>query len=95
MVNLIMPIYDFQCNVCGESSEQFLKIEERHKAVCPTCGGAVRQVLKPSKVILFREGYYDHIGPDPIYCKSMKELREACKEHECYSQYAEDSTCIK
>jgi len=34
-----MPVYEYQCNVCGERFELFLRSSAQHNApTCPKCG---------------------------------------------------------
>ncbi len=38
-----MPIYDFQCDSCGEQFEELARIDET--PACPACGSAATQRL--------------------------------------------------
>jgi putative FmdB family regulatory protein len=45
-----MPIYEYECRVCGEEFESFRGIsEDDRKVTCPMCGekGPKRKVSKP------------------------------------------------
>jgi putative FmdB family regulatory protein len=43
-----MPTYNYECNSCDYSQEEFLSIDKRkdpESVPCPKCGGKVAQVL--------------------------------------------------
>lgn len=66
---------------------------DRKKVRCPTCNRLVAQILKPGHggFTTFREGWYEHIANEPIYCRTPQELREACDANAARSAYLQDS----
>lgn len=53
-----MPIYEYQCQACGEHEEVMQKISDPPKATCEKCGGALEKVISPSGFILKGGGWY-------------------------------------
>lgn len=39
---------------------------------------------------VFHEGFYDNLGPEPIYVTSMDQLKRAARDTGNYSHYAQD-----
>ena len=63
-----MPLYEYECTVCGHHFEQ---IESRHDAAaeaCPQCGGQVKRLLGTGVGVVFKgSGFYatDYGGARP------------------------------
>ena len=36
-----MPVYDYQCE-CGYRFEEYYRMDDRHKALCPICGRSAK-----------------------------------------------------
>ncbi|MBW2056730.1 MAG: zinc ribbon domain-containing protein [Deltaproteobacteria bacterium] len=53
-----MPVYEYQCVVCGKIFEVLHGIHEDYKADCPSCHGRVKRILSPSNFILKGAGFY-------------------------------------
>jgi putative FmdB family regulatory protein len=81
-----MPLYDFRCNKCSETTEEFCNsaVVEMECA----CGGIKLRQLSTPRGFVFKAGYYEHIAEEPIYCKSKADLRAACRLNDSYSDYA-------
>lgn len=43
-----------------------------------------------SKFHPFKEGWYEHLGLEPVYVKSKRQLREECEQRGLTSEYARD-----
>ncbi len=52
-----MPIYEYQCQKCGEF-EVTQKITEQPLDVCPTCGQGVKKLISNSTFKLVGTGWY-------------------------------------
>lgn len=76
-----MPLYDFQCELCGEEFEEVYKIDERHLAKCPACNGPVKQLMSPSKKDWFRPHWNENITTEPVFVESKEHYKELCKKH--------------
>ena len=47
-----MPIYDYKCKGCGETSEIFVQSSNGHQVTCPACGGTdLEKVFSSSYMI--------------------------------------------
>ncbi|HEY3901220.1 MAG TPA: FmdB family zinc ribbon protein [Chthoniobacter sp.] len=48
-----MPVYEYECEDCGEFSESRVIAERNHPALCPTCGGpAPRNISAPFLAVM-------------------------------------------
>lgn len=56
-----MPTYEFVCDECGHSFEQFLEVKARNLKVCPECRGKKLQRLVSGGcgVIFKGTGFYE------------------------------------
>lgn len=100
-----MPTYDMKCSNCGHEQEVFCKIDDRHHQPCPECSpNGLTVVVHCMEIVynspnnanlFFKEGWYEHIDHEPLYIKSMKQLKHECAIRGHTSVYAEDSTCLK
>lgn len=43
----------------------------------------------PSKVAVFKEGWYPHLASDPLYFSSKRKLKAYCREHGLTMDYLE------
>lgn len=53
-----MPIYEYQCDDCGNVVEAFQKISDAPLTECDKCGGALRKVLHPVAIHFKGSGFY-------------------------------------
>lgn len=54
-----MPIYEYQCQQCGQLTEFIQKVDEAPKSVCPNCGAAALQkCLSRTSFQLKGSGWY-------------------------------------
>lgn len=56
-----MPTYEFVCDDCGYSFEQFLPVKSRNLKVCPECRGkSLRRLISSGGGLIFRgPGFYE------------------------------------
>lgn len=88
-----MPIYTYRCSTCRKSSERMASFEERDcPQVCRSCSSTMEREVSSPKVITFRPGWYEHVGPEPVYCETPQELQDACNKHGGISMYLENSS---
>lgn len=88
-----MPTYDMECTGCRQETVVICKIAEREEQVCRKleCGAPLKQVLKGGhNVSAFKNGYYEHIDLEPIYCGNKIQLRDECRKRGLTSVYAEE-----
>jgi len=62
-----MPIYEYECDVCGIRFERMQRIMEEPLKTCPECSGKVHRVLQPVGIIFKGSGFYvtDHKAASP------------------------------
>jgi putative FmdB family regulatory protein len=81
-----MILYDFKCVACHHIFEDLRPIDDNKESVCPKCGNrAERQYFIRHRYKDFAEGVWHDIGPEPIYIRSRRHLKEECKKHNCYA----------
>ncbi len=86
-----MPLYDYTCPECSNEFDEFALMADRHDVQCPKCSAKAELVFRPTSLIFFHEGWYEHLGPEPVYVKSMDQLKRICEERGLTSRYVEDS----
>ena len=90
------PCYDLECNFCNHEFEGVSTIAARHDHKCPECNGTTHIIFKSGPApILFKEGWYHDVGPDPVYCATPQQLREQCDRNGNYSNYLKESSTFK
>ncbi|MBA2848926.1 zinc ribbon domain-containing protein [Thermosulfuriphilus ammonigenes] len=53
-----MPIYEYQCQSCGQIFEVWQKISEKPLEVCQSCGGPVKKLISHTSFQLKGSGWY-------------------------------------
>jgi putative FmdB family regulatory protein len=53
-----MPLYEYQCTVCGERVEVIQKMSDPPSTHCPKCGGAMRKLLSSPAIQFKGSGFY-------------------------------------
>lgn len=53
-----MPIYEYQCEKCGETTEVLQKFSDAPMATCPSCGGHVEKLMSMNSFQLKGNGWY-------------------------------------
>ena len=53
-----MPIYEYQCKKCGETTEIMQKLSDPPLKVCPACGGRVAKLMSMNSFQLKGSGWY-------------------------------------
>jgi len=62
-----MPIYEYQCTVCGKVMEAWQKFSDEPLTICPACGGAMCKLISNCAFHLKGSGWYvsDYSGSRP------------------------------
>lgn len=62
-----MPIYEYECDICGVHFERLQRITDEPLTKCPECSGHVHRVLQPVGIIFKGSGFYvtDNKAPSP------------------------------
>ena len=72
-----MPTYDYECDDCGITFEEFQSIKAELIKKCPECGGSVRRLISAGAGVIFKgSGFY------ATDYRSENYKREAKKEKE-------------
>lgn len=53
-----MPLYEYQCAVCGHRFEVIQKYSDAHVEVCPKCAGAVHKLISSPAIQFKGSGFY-------------------------------------
>lgn len=53
-----MPLYEYECFVCGHHFERILKVADASTVSCPECGGKVRRLLGVPALQFKGSGWY-------------------------------------
>lgn len=53
-----MPLYEYQCDVCGVRFERLQRMSDEPVKICPECGGRVRRLIQPVGIIFKGSGFY-------------------------------------
>jgi len=62
-----MPIYEYQCQECGNGFEEMVLPRHPEPAACPVCGGGVSRMVSAPSFHLKGGGWYvsDYKSPNP------------------------------
>jgi putative FmdB family regulatory protein len=53
-----MPLYEYECENCGNRFERFQSIQDAPVRQCPNCTGVVHKVFHPAGIIFKGSGWY-------------------------------------
>lgn len=53
-----MPVYEYQCTVCGQVEEAFQKISDSPLETCSHCQGHLKKIISQSTFHLKGSGWY-------------------------------------
>ena len=53
-----MPIYEYECQVCGHRFERLQHFSDSPIKTCPHCAGTVQRVIQPVGIIFKGSGFY-------------------------------------
>ena len=53
-----MPIYEYECETCGNRFERFQSMQDDPIRTCPDCSGTVHKVLHAAGLIFKGSGWY-------------------------------------
>ena len=49
-----MPTYEYQCDICQYSFEQFQSIKQNPLEKCPECGGKIKRLIGTGAGLIFK-----------------------------------------
>ena len=73
-----MPIYEYECTICGKHHEIMQKITEKPMMICPSCGGNMKKMISNTSFVLKGSGWYVSDYAD----KGRKETKESAEKKE-------------
>ena len=53
-----MPLYEYECTVCGVRFERRQHMANDPIKTCPECGGEVRRLVQPVGIVFKGKGFY-------------------------------------
>lgn len=53
-----MPLYDYKCVKCHETTEVRHGFKETYGEPCPKCGGTLKRVFNPAGIVFKGSGFY-------------------------------------
>jgi len=53
-----MPIREYKCTKCGDTTEVIQKINEKPLEICSKCGGKLEKLISNSSFVLKGSGWY-------------------------------------
>lgn len=53
-----MPLYEYQCQECGETHEVIQRMSDPPFAICPACGGALKKLISSPAIQFKGAGFY-------------------------------------
>jgi putative FmdB family regulatory protein len=53
-----MPLYEYECEICGHRFEKIQKFSDRLVESCPKCSGVVRKLLSSPAIQFKGSGWY-------------------------------------
>jgi len=67
-----MPLYEYQCQACGERVEVIQRHSDPPYAHCPKCGGEVKKLISSPAIQFKGSGFYktDYNASKPSESKS-------------------------
>ncbi len=76
-----MPIYEYQCEKCGETTEVLQKFSDAPLTGCPSCGGHVEKLMSMNSFQLKGSGWYvtDYKGQNSSTQPPSKETSAEAK----------------
>jgi putative FmdB family regulatory protein len=53
-----MPLYEYECDACGNRFERIQKFSDPPLETCPSCGGTVKKLLSSPAIQFKGSGWY-------------------------------------
>ena len=53
-----MPLYEYQCDACGNRFEKIVQFSDPPLETCPSCGGKVQKLLSSPAIQFKGSGWY-------------------------------------
>lgn len=53
-----MPLYEYECQACGEKVEMIQKFSDPPYTICPQCGGELKKLISAPAIQFKGSGFY-------------------------------------
>lgn len=53
-----MPLYEYQCQECGEKMEVVQRFDDAPYTICPACGGTLKKLISAPAIQFKGSGFY-------------------------------------
>lgn len=53
-----MPLYEYECDVCGHRFEKIQKFSDPRETTCPKCGGVIHKLMSSPAIQFKGSGFY-------------------------------------
>src|ERR1700753_3807354 len=67
-----MPLYEYECDNCGNRFEKIQKFSDPLETTCPKCGGVVHKLASSPAIQFKGSGFYIHHYAKKDYVASAK-----------------------
>ena len=76
-----MPLYEYQCEKCGERVEIIQKLSDPPYSHCPKCSGDMRKLISSPAIFFKGSGFYktDYASPKSGSSESKPESKSDSK----------------
>ena len=76
-----MPLYEYQCQACGERVEVIQRLSDPPYSHCPKCGGDMKKLLSAPAIQFKGSGFYktDYSSSPKSESKSSTESKSETK----------------
>ena len=72
-----MPIYEYRCQECQQSFEEWQKDFSEHHVSCPVCGGKAERLISSTSFVLKGGGWYSDSYSKPADSKTAEQAATA------------------
>lgn len=76
-----MPLYEYECEVCDRTFQQFAKMEDRHSILCEKCGKLAKKLISVSQLSIFKPMVLHDLTNHSVSIDSKAELNRVSMEH--------------
>jgi putative FmdB family regulatory protein len=93
---VIMPIYEYECENCGQIEEAWQKISDNPLETCKSCQGHLHKIVSQSSFHLKGTGWYvtDYSGKKNTESKKTEDSKET-KTEKTETKSSETKTAAK
>ena len=87
-----MPLYEYQCNSCGERSEILQRASDSPSPHCPKCGGELKKLFSSPAIQFKGSGFYK---TDYASTSTAKSSEKPAEKSESKSESTSDAKTEK